>query len=117
TSLPGPGENGDLGSRARRFADFLAQAGQRWWQMLPLGPPGYGDSPYSALSAFAGAPALISLERLAEDGLLSGTPAGREAALQMAFAAFRRREGRAREDFALYCEANREWLDDFALYW
>ena len=116
TSLPGPGENGDLGSRARRFADFLAQAGQRWWQMLPLGQPGYGDSPYSALSAFAGTPALISLERLAEDGLLTGAPS-RELALQQAFAAFRRREGREREEFALYCEANREWLDDFALYW
>jgi len=117
TSLPGPGDNGDLGSRARRFADFLAEAGQRWWQMLPIGQPGYGDSPYSALSAFAGAPSLISLERLAEDGLLASAPAGREAALQAAFAAFRRREGREREAFATYCEANREWLDDFSLYW
>jgi 4-alpha-glucanotransferase len=117
TSLPGPGDNGDLGSRARRFADFLAGAGQRWWQMLPIGQPGYGDSPYSALSAFAGSPSLISLERLVEDGLLTGAPSSREAALDSAFAAFRRREGREREAFAAYCEANAEWLDDFALYW
>jgi 4-alpha-glucanotransferase len=84
--------------------------------MLPLGPAGYGDSPYSALSAFAGTPALISLERLSDDGLLTDSTGGREAALQRAFAAFRGRE-RERESFSLYCEVNREWLDDFALYW
>jgi 4-alpha-glucanotransferase len=118
TSLPGPGPQGELDSRARRFADFLARAGQRWWQMLPLGPPGYGDSPYSALSAFAGSPALISRERLREDGLLDDrTWPDREAALRSAFAAFRRRNGREREAFAVYCEAHRAWLDDFALYW
>lgn len=118
TSLPGPGGNGDLGSRARRFADFLASAGQRWWQMLPLGPPGYGESPYSALSAFAGSPALISLEGLVEDGLLDDAAAQpREAALPLALAAFRRRNGRDREAFSIYCDANREWLDDFALFW
>jgi 4-alpha-glucanotransferase len=118
TSLPGPGANGELGSRARRFADFLASAGQRWWQMLPLGPPGYGDSPYSALSAQAGSPWLISLERLAEDGLIEDPGAEpREAALRRACAAFRARHGRQREELAVYCEANRAWLDDFALFW
>jgi 4-alpha-glucanotransferase len=124
TSLPGPrdGEDsagGDLGNRARRFADFLAEGGQRWWQMLPLGPPGYGDSPYSALSAFAGNPALISLERLVEDGLLPGgdTVPPREAALRAALTAFRKRNGREREAFAAYCDANAAWLEDFALYW
>jgi 4-alpha-glucanotransferase len=85
--------------------------------MLPIGQAGYGDSPYSALSAFAGAPALISRERLAEDGLLPAVAPAGEAALQSAFAAFRKREGRPREAFAAYCEANREWLDDFALFW
>src|SRR5262249_15220616 len=56
TSLPGPpgGEAGDLGPEARRFVDFLADAGQSWWQTLPVGPTGFGNSPYSAQSAFAG---------------------------------------------------------------
>jgi 4-alpha-glucanotransferase len=116
TSLPGPGENGDLGSRARRFADFLAEAGQRWWQMLPLGPPGYGDSPYSALSAFAGNPALISLERLREDGLVDRV-GPQEETLRAALAGLRRREGRGLEAFAAYCESQRDWLEDFALFW
>src|SRR5689334_18162290 len=61
SSLPGPHGNGDLGVEARSFADFLARAGQRWWQMLPVGPVGYGDSPYAALSAFAGNPAFVNL--------------------------------------------------------
>lgn len=56
TSLPGPYGNGDLGAQARRYAEHLAAAGQRWWQMLPVGPPGAGNSPYSARSAFAGSP-------------------------------------------------------------
>ena len=60
TSLPGPHGNGDLGAEAHAFAELLARSGQRWWQMLPVGPPGYGDSPYSALSAFAGNPARSS---------------------------------------------------------
>src|ERR1035437_5974584 len=68
TSLPSYGGVGDFGPAAYRFVDFLAAAKQRLWQVLPLNPPGYGSSPYSALSAFAGNPALISLERLAEGG-------------------------------------------------
>ena len=70
TSLPGPHGSGDLGPDAHRFIDFLAAAGQSWWQMLPVGPTGYGGSPYSAESAFAGNPMLIDLQRLVEDGLL-----------------------------------------------
>jgi len=62
---------GDLGPEAYRFIDFLVAAGQRIWQVLPLGPTGYGDSPYQLFSAFAGNPLLISLERLAEEGLLA----------------------------------------------
>src|SRR5437667_533821 len=73
TSLPGPYGIGDLGPEAHRFADFLADAGQRLWQVLPLGPTGFGDSPYQSFSAFAGNPLLISLERLVEDGLLEKT--------------------------------------------
>ena len=70
TSLPSPYGIGDFGPAAFEFADFLAAAGQTIWQMLPLGPTGYGDSPYQCFSAFAGNPALISLHRLREQGLL-----------------------------------------------
>src|SRR5215472_3406308 len=66
TSLPGPFGIGDLGPEARRFADYLAAAGQTVWQVLPLGPTGYGDSPYQCFSALAGNPLLISLELLEE---------------------------------------------------
>ncbi|PLX85369.1 MAG: 4-alpha-glucanotransferase [Desulfuromonas sp.] len=68
TSLPGPHGIGSFGTEAYRFVDFLKAAGQSVWQVLPLGPTGYGDSPYSAFSAFAGNPLLICLERLAEAG-------------------------------------------------
>ncbi len=70
TSLPGPYGIGDLGPLAHYFVDFLAAAGQRLWQVLPLGPTSYGDSPYQCLSAFAGNPLLVSPDRLIEDGLL-----------------------------------------------
>jgi len=70
TSLPGPHGSGDLGPEAHRFVDFLARARQSWWQMLPVVPPGAGDSPYQSTSAFAGSPLLISLETLARRGLL-----------------------------------------------
>src|ERR1700676_3575544 len=66
TSLPGPFGIGDLGPQAVRFADFLAESGQTLWQVLPLGPTGYGDSPYQCFSALAGNPLLISLEDLGE---------------------------------------------------
>ena len=71
TSLPGPYGIGELGEEAYDFADWLADAGQSIWQMLPLGPTGYGDSPYQSFSSFAGNPLLISLEGLAADGYLS----------------------------------------------
>src|SRR5881275_973908 len=68
TSLPSRGGVGDFGPAAYRFADFLASARQGIWQVLPLGPLGYGNSPYSSTSAFAGNPLLISLDRLADHG-------------------------------------------------
>ena len=71
TSLPSRGGIGDFGPAAYRFADFLASARQGFWQVLPLGPLGYGNSPYSSTSAFAGNPLLISLDKLAEEGLLT----------------------------------------------
>ncbi|HEY1696998.1 MAG TPA: 4-alpha-glucanotransferase [Polyangiaceae bacterium] len=135
TSLPGPHGSGDLGVPARAFVDFLARAGQRWWQMLPVAPPGYGESPYSAQSAFAGSPLLVSLEGLAGEGLLRPgeiapdaplaanrvdhppTEAHRMRRLRAAFDAF---EGRApaeeKKDLAAYAEENRAWLEDWALF-
>jgi 4-alpha-glucanotransferase len=71
TSLPGRLGIGDLGPEAYRFADFLADTGQRIWQVLPLGPTGYGDSPYQCFSAFAGNSLLVSLEKLVREGDLS----------------------------------------------
>ncbi|MCG6927937.1 MAG: 4-alpha-glucanotransferase [Acidobacteria bacterium] len=70
TSLPGPHGVGELGPEAFAFLDFLAETGQSLWQVLPLGPTGYGDSPYQCFSAFAGNPVLISLQRLRDDDLL-----------------------------------------------
>jgi len=70
TALPGSGPVGSLGSEARHFIDFLSQAGFTWWQICPLGPTGYGDSPYQALSVFAGNPYLLDLQDLHQRGLL-----------------------------------------------
>src|SRR4029453_6198702 len=71
TSLPGPFGIGDLGPEAYGFADFLYASGQSLWQVLPLGPTGYGDSPYACYSAFAGNTLLISPEQLVNEGSLS----------------------------------------------
>ena len=71
TALPGPGPVGSLGAEARRFVDILAAAGFSWWQVCPLGPTGYGDSPYQALSVFAGNPYLLDLSDLEARGLLT----------------------------------------------
>ena len=70
TCLPGPDGIGDLGEAAFRFVDWLDLTGQSLWQILPLGPTSFGDSPYQTLSAFAGNPLLISLDRLVRDGML-----------------------------------------------
>ena len=70
TSLPSPWGVGTLGAEARAFVDFLARAGQTYWQVLPIGPTSYGDSPYQAFSSFAGSPYLIDLDDLCAEGLL-----------------------------------------------
>ena len=123
TSLPGRFGVGDLGAEAYRFVDWLAAAGQRFWQIMPLGPTGYGDSPYSSLSAFAGNTSLVSPEELVKDGLLSESdlsgaedfPAGRvdygkvieykRGLLEKAFGNFTRRlkedEGLRRDSWAM----------------
>ena len=92
TSLPGGHEGGQLGAEARAFVDFLAAAGQSWWQMLPVGPTGYGNSPYSAQSAFAGNPALVARRPAGRRRPAAAAPIAasrREDALRAAFAAFR----------------------------
>jgi len=128
TSLPGPYGCGDLGPEAHRFAAFLADAGQRWWQMLPVAPVGYGNSPYSALSAFAGNPLLVSLDRLADEGLLERVPRPRLPVDRVDYArtaAFRREQLRAayagfgrkgRAAFRRFVEEQASWLEDFVLY-
>lgn len=135
TSLPGPYGIGDLGREAYRFADFLAEAGQSVWQVLPLGPTGFGDSPYQLFSAFAGNPLLISLETLLEHGWLTQadiqTPPmfphdtvdfGRVIPwkverLRLAAANFRGSAAPGdRADFNVFCAANANWLDDYALF-
>ena len=70
SSLPGPYGIGTMGRQAFRFVDFLKKSGQHCWQILPLSPTGYGDSPYQSCSAFAGSHYLIDLDLLVEEGLL-----------------------------------------------
>src|SRR4029079_1452767 len=116
TSLPGGAEGGQLDAQARAFVDFMAAAGQSWWQMLPVGPTGYASSPYSAQSAFAGSPALVAIDRLIDDGLLAAADRAKrhDEALRAAFAAFRHAGGH--RDFEAFATAAECWLGDFALY-
>jgi 4-alpha-glucanotransferase len=135
TSLPGGHGIGDLGASAHEFVEFLADAGQKIWQVLPLGPTGYGDSPYQLFSAFAVNPLLIDLQSLREQGLLSlqdlasasGLPEGhveygrvietKQALLGKAAYAFLTDPARAeREAFTIFCQQNVGWLDDYALF-
>ncbi len=134
TSLPARGGIGDLGPAARDFLDFLAAARQSLWQVLPLVPLGLGNSPYSATSAFASNPLLISLERLAERGWikktqLRGLPAAggpvdydlvRAKKLPLLRAAvhnfLRQAATGERERYQRFREENRAWLEDFALF-
>ena len=71
SSLPSPYGIGTLGKDAYEFVDFLAAAGQSWWQVLPVGPTSYGDSPYQSFSTYAGNPYFVDLDLLVEDGLLT----------------------------------------------
>ena len=74
SSLPGAGGIGSLGKEAYAFADFLEASGMKLWQVLPMGPTGYGESPYQSFSVHAGNPMLISTEKLVADGLLTLDP-------------------------------------------
>jgi len=131
TSLPGPFGIGDLGPRAHEWVEFLGRAGCAWWQVLPLGPTGYGDSPYQTFSAFAGNPALISPEWMAEDGLIE-PPASpgfpdehvdyglalpwKQELLAAAFERFEMGDHPLQADFDEFSEANGDWLPEYALF-
>jgi len=134
TSLPSHGGVGDFGPAAYSFVDFLAAARQGIWQVLPLGPLGYGNSPYSATSAFAGNPILISLERLADQGWIDRAQVARlDAAsgpvdydrvfhqkMPLLFEAARNflksAAGDSLRRFESFCSENSWWLDDFVLF-
>ena len=129
-SLPSDYGIGSLGKEARAFADFLHAAGQSWWQILPVGPTGEGNSPYTSMSTFAGNPLFIDLDLLAADGLLDRSdltaakvPAGdqieynalhktREALLRKAF---RRAKGKEDKEVRTFTERN-PWAREYALY-
>ena len=134
TSLPGKFGIGDLGTEAYKFIDFLNEAGQTLWQTFPLGPTGYGDSPYQCFSAFAGNPLLISPVKLLEEGFLSdedlnNPPQGnpkkidygqainyKKSILQKAYNNFKNNSNGQEKDFEKLCKAHADWLDDFALF-
>lgn len=126
TSLPGKHAIGDMGREAYRFVDFLAAAGQKFWQVLPLNPVACGDSPYQSPSAFAGNPALISLEMLAEDGLLDKAEIkpcrGADFAAVLTekrryiAKAYKRFQQKKAADYAAFCQEEVYWLDDYAVY-
>ena len=135
TSLPGRFGIGDLGEAAYRFVDFLAASRQRYWQIMPLGPTSYGDSPYQALSAFAGNPLLISLERLVEEHCLApwdfdGAPVFPEHSvdygpviefklrlLRLSYENFKSNASAAlKAELATFIESSQSWLEDYALF-
>ena len=135
TSLPGPWGIGELGPQAAAFVRDLAAMRQKYWQVLPLGPTGYGDSPYQSFSSFAGNPLLISFDALLADGLLTRAelekfpvlpedrvdfgaviPA-RYAVLRAVTAAFAQRASAALQDeFRRFCARHAGWLDDYAVF-
>ncbi len=127
-SLPSPYGIGSLGREAYRFADFLYEAGQTYWQVLPVGPTGYGDSPYQSFSAFAGNPYFIDLPTLCEQGLLtdgelkavelSATDIPYEQLYYTRFSVLRRAAARFSDTpaYLRFCAEEAAWLHDYALY-
>lgn len=131
-SLPSKYGVGTLGQAAYDFIDFLAEADQAWWQILPVGPTSYGDSPYQCYSTFAGNPYFVDLDLLVEDGLLKkselkGVDFGSDPAqvdygklFENRFPLLRKAYARGRvtmaEEFAAFRRENQRWLDDYALF-
>lgn len=130
TSLPGPYGVGTMGKQAYQFVDFLKKSGQSNWQILPLSPTGYGDSPYQSCSAFAGNHYLIDLDMLVEEGLLEAKEVqsiqwnvredradfgllyqSRLKVLRLAYSRFADNAG-----LDEFCRKSSDWLPDFALF-
>ena len=135
TSFPGPYGIGDLGPEAYRWVDFLKLSGTRFWQILPLGPTGYGDSPYQCFSAFAGNPLLVSPEILVDEGLLEEKdlrhkprfPKGKidfgptiiwkNQILEKAFTHFvNAKSEKLSLEFQAFLDVEKNWLEDYSLF-
>lgn len=136
TSLPSPYGVGTLGSEAYKFVDFLKKAGQTYWQILPVGPTGFGDSPYQSYSAFAGNPMLIDIDELIKAGLVSEDDKDlkilaekkefadfgqmfsfKRLILAKAHAAFAANaDSEQKYLFGKFCRKNAWWLDDYAMF-
>ena len=134
SSLPGNYGIGSMGHETRRFVDFLAATNQKLWQILPLGPTGYGNSPYQCYSAFAGNPALIDLNELTVDQLLAVEDLEKSPAfpknridydrvweykqdlLQIAFHNFQEKPGLFNDEYYFFLNEHSWWLDDYALF-
>ena len=135
SSLPGPYGIGCFSRHAYAFVDWLADAGQTFWQILPLGPTGFGDSPYQSFSTFAGNPYFIDLETLARDGLLTRAEldpsacgaapeavdygqlyTGRPPLLRAAFRRWQAAGGADSRTFAAFTARSAHWLEDYALF-
>lgn len=131
-SLPSEHGIGTLGKAAYDFIDFLAAAGQSWWQLLPVGPAGSGDSPYNSFSSFAGNAYCIDLDMLVQDGLLTKAEVSavdwgndeqsvayeklRAHRMLLLRKAARRGLGKDAAEFDSFCRDNASWLSDYALY-
>ena len=132
SALPSPYGIGTLGKCAYAFIDFLKASGQTYWQLLPVGPTSYGNSPYSSLSSFAGNPYYIDLDMLIQDGLLDETQVqsvdwgsnpeivdyskiyeNRFGVLRLAY---HRGIEKYPEEFIQFCKESSHWLDSYALY-
>ena len=132
SSLPSPYGIGNMGKAAREFIDFLKKAGQSYWQILPIGPCGYGDSPYQSFSAFAGNPYFIDPDRFIDEGLLTrdevdaitwgSSPARTDYSalyverlplLRKAYVRFRAEHA---DELAAFAEREKDWLPDYALF-
>lgn len=135
TSLPGPYGIGEIGPQAQRYVEWLADSGQKWWQLLPIGPTGYGDSPYQSFSTFAGNALLISFDSLKADGLLSDEDLSdfpdfgearvdfgpviwaRNRVLDRVCASFKQKASVAiQQAFDVFCSKESSWLDNYSTF-
>jgi 4-alpha-glucanotransferase len=134
TSLPGKYGIGEFGSEAINFINFLKSSGEKLWQVFPLGPTGYGDSPYQSFSTFAGNPYLISLEKLFEEDLLSESDLNlmqnlnphqidygsiynnKLKVLRIAYENLKKSGKQIIDECGNFCNENSEWLEDYALF-